>query len=179
MACEKFSLQTQRISHGKYAGILSVRSGLNYEISHSYTLAIQAEDSAEQPGASLTSTATITVNILDVQDQPPVFINAPYRMVINENSPAGMSVSTIFARDGDTGQPRQLQIDIINDSEVYFQIKTFQMEGDIASALVATTENKIDRESDIILMHGGVYTFGLKVRNRKTKIKTKNKKKKQ
>ncbi len=124
---------------------------------------IQAEDSAKEAGASLTSTATVTIELLDVQDQPPVFLNTPYRTVMTENSRAGQSLVKILVRDGDTGQPRNLQLDLVNDPLGYFRIGSFSMSDGVAAATIVTTEIPIDRENEGILRNGGIYTFALKV----------------
>lgn len=162
-ACKKFNLRTQRISQGNYAGILSVRQSLNYEDDQRFTMVIQAQDSSDNPAGSLSSTSTVTIEIVDIQDQPPVFLNGPYTMVLNENSAAGTSVGLVLARDGDTGDPRPLKLDIVDDVANYFRIDSFEMDGAVASATLATTKNLIDRESDIIMHNGGIYKFALKV----------------
>ncbi|KAI9558883.1 hypothetical protein GHT06_015672 [Daphnia sinensis] len=160
--CEKFAVRSQRIAPGKFAGIVSARSGLNYEESSRFTLVLQAEDLAKEPGSALTSTATITVEVLDVQDQPPVFLNAPYRPVIQENSPVGHPLMKVLVRDGDTGQPRDLQLDIIDDPLGYFRVSSFKMNDNIGSATIVASDNPVDREDQVILRNGGTYSFGLK-----------------
>lgn len=161
-------MRTQRIGAGKFAGIITVRGGLNYEESSRYVLVLQAEDSAKAPETSLTSSVTVVVDVLDVQDQPPVFLNAPYRTVIQENSPAGQQLMKVLVRDGDTGQPRAIQLDIIDDPFGYFRVDSFKMSDDVATANIVTTDVFIDRENGVILRRGGVYSFALKVRLKKT-----------
>jgi len=57
---------------------------LDFETRSSYILTIQAKDGAlVNP---LTAVASVAVNVLDVQDQPPVFINSPYSATIPENT---------------------------------------------------------------------------------------------
>jgi hypothetical protein len=126
-------------------------------------MVILAEDSAKEPSASLSSTATLTIDVIDIQDQLPVFLNAPYRTIMRENSPAGQPLVKVLARDGDTGQPRELQLEIVDDELGYFRIVSFKINDDIATATIVTTDIPIDRENEAILRHGGVYTFGLKV----------------
>ena len=126
-------------------------------------MVIQAQDSSNDPASSLSSTSTVMIEIIDVQDQPPVFLNAPYTMVVYENSPVGTSVGRILARDGDTGNSRPLKLEIIGDVASYFRIDSFEMDGAVASASLTTTKNLIDRESDAIMRNGGVYGFALKV----------------
>ena len=163
VGCSKFNLKTQQISPGKYAGILTVRQSLNYEEDRRYTMLIQAEDSSEEVGGSLSSTATVIVEIQDTQDQLPVFLNAPYRTIINENSPPGLAVYTVSVRDGDVGQPRKLKLEIVNEPGGYFEIASFEMDDDnVAVATIVTTERPIDREMELIVSRGGVYTFALK-----------------
>ena len=102
-------------------------------------MVVQAEDSARDPqGPVLTTTSTVFIEILDIQDQPPVFLNTPYRTVMMENSRAGQSLVKILVRDGDTGQPRNLQLDIINDSLGYFRIGSFSMSDGVAAATIVS-----------------------------------------
>lgn len=69
----------------------------------------------------------------------------------------------VLVRDGDTGQPRPLQLDIIDDQLGYFRVGSFKMNDDIATANIVASDNPIDREDEIILRRGGTYSFGLKV----------------
>ena len=142
---------------------MTVRSGLNYEESSRYTIVLQAEDLAKEPGASLTSTTTVLVDVLDVQDQPPIFLNAPYRPVMQENSAAGQQLMKVLVRDGDTGQPRDLQLEIIDDPLGSFRVSSFKMNDDIGTATIVASDNPFDREDDLVVRRGGTYSFGLKV----------------
>lgn len=156
-------MRAQRISQGKFAGVLTVRSKLDYEERNRFTLVLKAEDSAVDPEPRLSSTATITLEVVDVQDQPPVFLNTPYHAVIEENSLPGIQALSVKVRDGDTGQPRNLLLEIVDDPFNYFRIESFQMESGIGAAKIVTTESPIDRENEVILALGGVYVFKLKV----------------
>lgn len=161
--CDRFNVRSQRIAPGKYAGVVSVKSDLNYEENSRYTLVLQAEDMPKEAGTALTSTTTVTIEILDVQDQPPIFLNAPYRPVIQENSAEGHLLMKVLVRDGDTGQPRNLQLDIVDDSLGYFRVSSFKSNDDVATANIVASSNPIDRENEAILSRGGTYSFGLKV----------------
>lgn len=50
----------------------------------SYSLVLQAADSSPNP---LTATANVVIDVIDVQDQAPVFIGAPYSATVEENTP--------------------------------------------------------------------------------------------
>lgn len=117
---------------------------------------------AEDP--SLSSTATVMVEIRDVQDQPPVFLDGPYRAVLAENSPPGTSVYTVRVRDGDIGQPRSLRLDLIDDPLGFFRLADFQSDTDdsILTATIVTSDTALDREADIVVAGSGIYSFRLR-----------------
>lgn len=57
---------------------------LDFESATSYSLTIMASDqSTDNP---LSATANVAINVRDVQDQPPVFLNAPYSATLQENT---------------------------------------------------------------------------------------------
>lgn len=66
-------------------GIVTLAQPLDFEKQSAHSLMIRATDS--NPKKRLSSTANIAINVLDVQDQPPVFVNAPYSATLKENTP--------------------------------------------------------------------------------------------
>ena len=67
--------------------------------------------------ASSSDDALYTVNIIDVNDNPPVFDQTSYDFTINENEPAGSNVSdTVIAMDEDEGANGLLVFSIVNGS---------------------------------------------------------------
>ncbi|CAB1311771.1 unnamed protein product, partial [Coregonus sp. 'balchen'] len=72
----------------------------------------------------LTSTATVTINVLDAQDTPPSFIGTPYFGYVYEVSVPGSEISTVFAKDGDEGNPNPIHYSITNGSEGAFTINS-------------------------------------------------------
>lgn len=152
--CETFHVQTDRISDGNFTAIITLLKPLDYETRSSYVLTLLAEDgSITNP---LKSMASISINIVDVQDQAPVFLNAPYSATIQENTPEDSSVLMISAIDGDTGNPRQILLSLENESKGYFKLEPISKNG---TAILYTTHVPIDREDVDIFQNGGVYTF--------------------
>ncbi len=76
--------------------LLRGSGSLDFESVNSYTLVVSATDNG--PG-TLSSTATITVSVLDVNEAPTVSANQAWS--IDENSPAGTIIGTVIARDAD------------------------------------------------------------------------------
>lgn len=75
------------MGEGQYRGIVTLQRPLDYEQRSAYTLQLRASDGAADPAKRLSSLARIAVQVQDVQDQPPVFLNAPYSATVPEGSP--------------------------------------------------------------------------------------------
>lgn len=52
----------------------------------------------------LTSTAEIIVDVINTNDNYPVFNSTEYHMQVYENSPKGTVVGKVFAKDDDDGK---------------------------------------------------------------------------
>lgn len=155
--CETFYVETDRISDGNFTAIITLLKPLDYETRSSYVLTLLAEDgSITNP---LTSMASIAINIVDVQDQPPVFINAPYSATVQENRPEDSSVLMVSAVDGDTGNQRNILLSLENESKGYFKLDSISKNG---TAILYTTHVPIDHEDPDIYQSGGVYTFSVR-----------------
>ncbi|XP_062467634.1 cadherin-23 isoform X5 [Pezoporus occidentalis] len=87
---------------------------LDYEISHGrYTLIVTATDQCPIISRRLTSTATVLVNLNDINDNCPTFPR-PYEgpFDVTEGQP-GPRVWTFLAHDGDSGPSGQVEYSII------------------------------------------------------------------
>ncbi|NXV10557.1 CAD23 protein, partial [Cettia cetti] len=87
---------------------------LDYEISHGrYTLVVTATDQCPIVSRRLTSTATVLVNLNDINDNCPTFPR-PYEgpFDVTEGQP-GPRVWTFLAHDGDSGPSGQVEYSII------------------------------------------------------------------
>lgn len=109
----------------------------------------------------LSALATVAISIIDIQDQPPVFINAPYSTSLAENTAEGTSVMKIIAIDGDTGNARPLLLTLDGEKFGHFRLDPVGNPDD-GTAILYTTDVPLDRENPEILQNGGVYTFSVK-----------------
>uniref|UniRef100_A0A673FKM9 Protocadherin-16 n=1 Tax=Sinocyclocheilus rhinocerous TaxID=307959 RepID=A0A673FKM9_9TELE len=80
--------------HMESTGHLYLNLSLDYESQNVHILTIQARDSGIP---SLSSTQTLTVKILDVNDNPPVFQQHIYNTTIMENREPGEIIITVTA----------------------------------------------------------------------------------
>ena len=78
-------------------------------------------------------------NVMDVQNTPPVFKTGSLTGIVNEDDAVGTVIMKIRAKDGDTGNPRRIIYELIENPFNYFDIDTNSGELRIAKQL--------DRES--------------------------------
>ncbi|MCW5846032.1 MAG: cadherin domain-containing protein [Anaerolineae bacterium] len=90
---------------GFSTGIVTLKVGqtLDYETKTSYTLNVRVQDSED-----LTDTATITINVTDVSDEPPVMNNQSFN--VPENSPNNTLVGKIAFTDIDVNDTHTFTI---------------------------------------------------------------------
>ncbi|XP_075902578.1 protocadherin gamma-A5-like isoform X20 [Nelusetta ayraudi] len=72
---------------------------------------------ADEGVPSLSSSVTLTLQISDVNDNPPVFERSSYEASIVENNTPGLSIFTVKARDADWNQNARVSY-ILEDSSV-------------------------------------------------------------
>nr|XP_057936456.1 protocadherin Fat 3a isoform X2 [Doryrhamphus excisus] len=81
-------------------GWISSRKNLDHESNPSYTFTVIASDLGE--ALSLSSTATVTVAVSDINDNPPVFLEQRYIGSVKESDPPGEVVAVLNTRDDDS-----------------------------------------------------------------------------
>uniref|UniRef100_A0A4W5Q800 Protocadherin 11 n=1 Tax=Hucho hucho TaxID=62062 RepID=A0A4W5Q800_9TELE len=117
------SVITLSILNGKDNFIIDPQTGVikpnltfDREQQSSYTFMVKAVDGGQPPS---TSYAKVTINVVDVNDNRPVFVipssNYSYDLVQSTTSP-GSVVTRVFAIDNDTGMNAELQYSIIGGS---------------------------------------------------------------
>uniref|UniRef100_A0A3B3IER8 Cadherin domain-containing protein n=1 Tax=Oryzias latipes TaxID=8090 RepID=A0A3B3IER8_ORYLA len=80
--------------------ILYLQKPLDKEAARHHILRLTAVDGGK-PARS--GTMTIIINVLDINDNMPVFVKDSYSAVLEENSPVGTSVIQMNATDSDDG----------------------------------------------------------------------------
>ena len=79
---------------GPVDGLLRVSGSLDRELRSNYTLEVTAKDRGEPPRSSST---TVTVTVLDENDNSPVFDPRQYSATVAENASIGASVLQVGA----------------------------------------------------------------------------------
>lgn len=94
--------QNRDFSISEDTGVVRVAKNLNYERKFRYTLTVRAEDCSSEESAS--DTAELIINIIDINDNRPTFLDSPYIARVMENTlpPNDGYLLTVKAYDADT-----------------------------------------------------------------------------
>lgn len=107
------------------SGMLYTQKALDAEKTSFYTLTVTAIDQANL-GVRKQSSAKVKINILDINDNDPVFDDDGVSIVsLNENELVGTFVTKVSARDNDSGENSYISYSIANLNDVPFDIDHF------------------------------------------------------
>ncbi|XP_040035379.1 cadherin-related family member 1a isoform X1 [Gasterosteus aculeatus] len=111
----------------RHSGVLRVRSGemLDYEKTKTHFVTVIAKDGGGNFNGKeqfMSSSATLTINVIDVQDTPPSFIGTPYFGYVYEISVPGSEIFTVLAKDGDVGNPNPIRYSFEDGDDGIFSI---------------------------------------------------------
>ncbi|THD28431.1 Protocadherin alpha-2 [Fasciola hepatica] len=158
----KHQSQTAAISYKTFfridpeTGSIFLTKRLDYELTHTLVFGVMAKDNPLGPeNLRKSATALITVNIQDINDNPPQ-LDSPHQIDVVEHSPVGTNLGTIRFSDPDTGSSGKVTVrglvgniemdvkDLALDSNitVYRTEKYFRL----TEALQLVTVRSIDRE---------------------------------
>jgi protocadherin Fat 4 len=120
-------------------GLVSTNASLNREKTALHILSVTALDDHSNPRHALTS---VVINVLDQNDNPPVFLFPSYDATLLEDAHVGtvLSIISLVATDGDINENAQLSYFLEADGNIN---DTFSI--NIKTAVISTTA-KLDRE---------------------------------
>lgn len=102
--------QTSKFSLGPIDGLLRAVGPLDREQKSEYKVTVVAKDRGHPPQST---TAEITIHIMDENDNSPAFLHRQYSATVSENTSVGLSVLQVFASDVDEGLNGQVRYSII------------------------------------------------------------------
>ncbi|XP_075448649.1 protocadherin Fat 3 isoform X3 [Ascaphus truei] len=97
------------------SGIIILEQPLDRELQSSYNITVQASDLG--PALTLSSLAVITIIVLDVNDNPPVFERRDYLVTVSEGTAPGTQVMSVFAASKDIGTNAEILYGIRSGNE--------------------------------------------------------------
>ncbi|XP_036373685.1 cadherin EGF LAG seven-pass G-type receptor 1-like [Megalops cyprinoides] len=131
-------------------GVIDVINPLDYEMIREYNLRIKAQDGGRPP--LINGTGMVVVQVVDVNDNAPMFVSTPFQATVLENVAIGYSVIHIQAIDADSGDNARLDYRLI-DTTPGFPFTINNSTGWI------TVASELDRETTEF------YTFGVEARD--------------
>ncbi|KAF7228987.1 transcript variant X3 [Nothobranchius furzeri] len=131
-------------------GVINVINPLDYEMIREYNLRIKAQDGGRPP--LINGTGMVVVQVIDVNDNAPMFVSTPFQATVLENMPIGYSVIHIQAIDSDSGENARLDYRL-TDTMPGFPFTINNSTGWI------TVSEELDRETKEF------YTFGVEARD--------------
>ncbi|XP_054681598.1 protocadherin-23 isoform X1 [Grus americana] len=121
----------------KITGLLTTAQLLDREIQERYSLTVMALDDGSP---ALSTTQVLTIVVLDVNDETPIFLKQLYETAVRENQDPGEFVIKVEAVDRDAGLNSLLQYEILPGTGY----EKFRMNSD-SGELVTTAS--LDRET--------------------------------
>ncbi|NXL53951.1 PCD23 protein, partial [Podilymbus podiceps] len=112
-----FSIETSVVkSETSYKLVVSLvlSNTLDRETAPSHRLVLLASDHGT---SSLSSTATVLITVLDVNDNPPVFSSPEYHIHVKESIPVGSHITEVSANDYNAGTNAEITYAIISGNE--------------------------------------------------------------
>ncbi|KAM9407050.1 cadherin EGF LAG seven-pass G-type receptor 1-like isoform 5-T5 [Salvelinus alpinus] len=131
-------------------GVIDVINPLDYEMIREYNLRIKAQDGGRPP--LINGTGMVVVQVVDVNDNAPMFVSTPFQATVLENVAIGYSVIHIQAIDADSGNNARLEYRLTDTSPGF----PFTINNSTGWITVAA---ELDRETTEF------YTFGMEARD--------------
>ncbi|KAM9320567.1 protocadherin Fat 3 isoform 2-T2 [Gastrophryne carolinensis] len=88
------------------SGIIVLEQPLDRELQSTYNITVKASDTS--PILPLSSYAVVTITVLDVNDNPPIFERRDYLVTIPEDTATGTKVISVFAASMDIGSNAEI-----------------------------------------------------------------------
>jgi protocadherin Fat 1/2/3 len=108
------SLDHETFKIDAVSGIVSLAKPVDREVKAMYNLTLRATDNGKP---KLTSSSNLVVLVLDINDNPPVFVSKMYSASVNENTPVGANVVHVQATSKDTGVNAEVSYSIVAGNE--------------------------------------------------------------
>ena len=133
-----YSLHHDLFSIHPITGQVKVLRSLDREETDKYNITVVARDKGNP---SLSTEAVLKVDVLDVDDNCPVFASSFYKETISENLPFGTSILKVSATDSDLGENARLNYGIMESNDRgAFTIDAY------SGWITVAKSDKVDRE---------------------------------
>ncbi|XP_047441127.1 protocadherin beta-16-like [Mugil cephalus] len=141
---DNFLLKLQNQADGSKMVEMVLQKPLDRETQDHLSLVLTAVDGGEP---QLSGVVQININVLDSNDNAPVFSQKIYKSTLRENSPAGTAVITVSASDLDEGSNGKISYAILNSDDAS---EMFHINGETGEVkLIGNTDFEKKRQYQI------------------------------
>uniref|UniRef100_UPI0001A2CE4C protocadherin 2 alpha c precursor n=1 Tax=Danio rerio TaxID=7955 RepID=UPI0001A2CE4C len=133
------------------SGEIRVKSNVDYEETNSYEMYIQAADRGQ---GAVAVHCKVVVEVLDVNDNPPEIVLSSLSSPVREDARADTVVALISINDKDSGQNKQVSLDII-PPDLPFKIKSFRNHYTIVTSALLDRETISSYNVTVTATDGG------------------------
>lgn len=119
-------------------GYIILAQGLDFELTQSYTLQLLASD-----GVAMV-TSTLTLNVVDENEFPPVFTGAT-SLPVDEELPAATPIATLMASDRDSGSNAEVTYSLLPDKPAADFFAVDSLTGVLSTVVVLDREALVER----------------------------------
>lgn len=102
-------------------GILKTAKGLDFEAKQQYILHVRVENEEPFEGSLVPSTATVTVDVIDV-NEAPIFVPVEKRIEVPEDFGVGLEITSYTAQEPDTFMEQKITYRIWRDTANWLEI---------------------------------------------------------
>ena len=127
---------------GEDSGVIRVAKNLNFERRSQYVLTMQVEDSGNDIRYD---TATVTIAIVDINHNPPVFLHSPYVAYVMEEMgqlTMPVSITRVEAHDADSSPFNRVRYLIKDGDKGLFRINGTTGEISVLRSLDRETQSR-------------------------------------
>ncbi|XP_036069853.1 protocadherin alpha-C2 isoform X1 [Oryzias melastigma] len=140
----------QMFSMDTNTGEIRVKNNIDYEETNSYEMYIQAMDKGPAP---IAAHCKVVVEVLDVNDNIPEIVLTSLSSPVREDARADTVVALISVNDRDSGQNKQVTLDIM--PHLPFRIKSFRNHYTIVTAAFLDRETISSYNVTVIAVDAG------------------------
>ncbi|KAK3597674.1 hypothetical protein CHS0354_040047 [Potamilus streckersoni] len=136
-------------------GVITVKGQLDFEMTPSYNLTIQAMETL----SGLSTSAIVLIQVTDVNDNKPIFDSLKYVGIVSEAATIGTMVSKVTAKDRDTGINGEVQYSLFSekfgDKDInYFTVNSET--GEITTNLFLDYDERSEFNFQVVAMDKGI-----------------------
>lgn len=125
------------------SGIIRTSGYLDHEQVPGYVLTVRAQDHGDVP---LSNTAYVQINVTDVNDNQPVFLEKRYQGKVREDASIGSKVIQVMTADLDSDPKNKAVNYSIESGDTFHKFDIHPTDGYIV------VRNKLDREVVSVLL---------------------------